>query len=511
MTQPPDHQADTERKDGESKDGERKDAVEPADDLVTTQHSIMVDGPDGAPTELSYTVTTGRIVLRKEGQTDDKFDGPLPKAEVFVTAYTADTDDPVSRPVTFAFNGGPGSSSVWLHLGLLGPRRVLMGDAGALLPPPYGLGDNAQTLLTHSDLVFIDPVSTGFSRAVKGEKPGDFHGYGGDIESVGEVIRLWTTRNGRWLSRKYLCGESYGTTRAAGLARYLQERYGLYLNGLMLISAILDFGSVKFGGGNDDPYVLYLPTYAAIAHYHGRHGDRPLREVLDEAEDFARRAYPWALARGSRLSAEERAETCARLAALTGLSADYIDRVDLRPEHVRFLTELLRDQRLVVGRIDGRFTGWDTDYGRELWSDDPSISAIIGPYTAALNHYVRTELGYESDLPYEVLTDRVRPWSYAEFENQHVFVLDKLAAAMRANPHMRVHVACGYHDAATPYFAAEHTFAHLAIPAELTSNIEFRYHEAGHMMYLHEPSRLSQSQQLAAFVTASDGDRPVTA
>jgi carboxypeptidase C (cathepsin A) len=476
----------------------KQDAPEPTDDLVTTRHTITVDGD-----ELSYTVTTGRIVLRKEGHTEDKFDGPQPKAEVFLTAYTADSENPASRPVTFAFNGGPGSSSVWLHLGLLGPRRVLMGDVGELLPPPYALGDNPQTLLRHSDLVFIDPVSTGFSRAVKGEKSKEFHGYGGDIESVGEVIRLWTTRNGRWMSPKYLCGESYGTTRAAGLSRYLQERFGMYLNGVMLISSILDFGSVDPDGGNDEPYALYLPTYAAIAHYHGKHGDRPLLEVLAEAEEFAERDYPWALARGARLSAEDRAATVARLASLAGLSPDYVDRVNMRLEHIRFLTELLRDRRLVVGRIDGRFTGWDTDYGRETWSDDPSISAIIGPYTAALNHYVRTELDYSSDLPYEVLTDRVRPWSFAEFENQHVFVLGKLAAAMRANPHMRVHVACGYHDAATPYFAAEHTFAHLEIPVELASNIEFSYHEAGHMMYLHEPSRLAQSEQLASFVTAT--------
>jgi carboxypeptidase C (cathepsin A) len=474
---------------------------EPTDDLVTTRHTIAVE--DG---ELSYSVTTGRIVLRREGHTDDKFDGSQAKAEVFVTAYTADSENPASRPVTFAFNGGPGSSSVWLHLGLLGPRRVIMGDVGDLLPPPYALADNPQTLLRHCDLVFIDPVSTGFSRAVKGEKPKDFHGYGGDIESVGEVIRLWTTRNGRWMSPKYVCGESYGTTRAAGLARYLQERFGMYLNGVMMISSILDFGAVDATGGNDDPYALYLPTYAAIAHYHGKHGDRPLLEVLAEAEEFAERDYPWALARGARLPADERAAAVARLASLTGLSADYVDRVNLRVEHVRFLTELLRDRRLVVGRIDGRFTGWDTDYGRETWSADPSMSAIIGPYTAALNHYVRAELGYSSDLPYEILTDRVRPWSYSEFENQHVFVLAKLAAAMRANPHMRVHVACGYHDAATPYFAAEHTFAHLEIPVELASNIEFGYHEAGHMMYLHEPSRLALSGQLASFVAAGAAD-----
>jgi carboxypeptidase C (cathepsin A) len=473
---------------------------EPTDDLVTTRHTITLE--DG---ELSYTATSGRIVLRQEGQTDDKFDGSQAKAEVFVTAYTADTEDPAGRPVTFAFNGGPGSSSAWLHLGLLGPRRVLSGDVGALTPPPYGIADNAQTLLRHSDLVFIDPVSTGYSRAVKGEKPKEFHGYGGDITSVGEVIRLWTTRNGRWMSPKYLCGESYGTTRSAGLARYLQERYGLYLNGVVLISAVLDFGSIIFSGGNDDPYVLYLPTYAAIAHYHGKLGGRALREVLADAESYADQDYPRILARGARLTADERSAAAGRLAELTGLPADYLDRVNLRPEHVRFLTELLRDRRLTVGRIDGRFTGWDADYGQERWSEDPSMSAIIGPYTAALNHYVRAELGYSSDLPYEVLTSRVRPWSYAEFENQHVFVLDKLGAAMRANPHMRVHVDCGYYDAATPYFAAEHAVAHLDIPSELVANISFSYYEAGHMMYLHEPSRLAQSQQLARFVTAPGG------
>jgi carboxypeptidase C (cathepsin A) len=378
-----------------------------------------------------------------------------------------------------------------------------MGDAGALLPPPYALADNEQTLLRHSDLVFIDPVSTGFSRAVKGGKPADFHGFAGDIESVGEVIRLWTTRSDRWMSPKYLCGESYGTTRAAALSRHLQERYGMYLNGLMLISTFLDGGTTEFTGGNDDAYACYLPTYAAIAHYHGKHGDRPLREVLDEAEAYAGRDYLWVLGRGSRLTPEERAAAVARIAALTGLTEDYVDRVDLRPEHIRFFTELLRSQRRTVGRLDGRFTGWESDYGREQWTSDPSSDAITGPYTAALNHYVRSELKYQSDLPYEVLTSRVHPWSYKEFEGAHLYVADKLAAAMRTNPHMRVHVACGYHDGATPYFAAEHTFAHLTIPPELAGNIEFSYFEAGHMMYVHEPSRLEQTEQLGRFVTTA--------
>src|SRR5215472_12687609 len=264
-----------------SGNGERKEA-EPVDDLVTTSHAITADGA-----ELRYTATAGRVVLRTEEHTDDKFDGPQAKAEMFMVSYTLDGADPAARPVTFAFNGGPGSSSIWLHLGVLGPRRVLMGDVGNLLPPPYGLGDNAQTLLKHSDLVFIDPVSTGYSRAVKGEKSKEFHGFSGDVESVGEVIRLWTSRNGRWMSPKYLCGESYGTTRAAALSRHLQERYGLYLNGLMLISCYLNGGSVMFTPGNDDPYVSYLPTYTAIANYHSKHGDRSLTEMLAQAHEYA--------------------------------------------------------------------------------------------------------------------------------------------------------------------------------------------------------------------------------
>ena len=503
----PDNQPDQPDVPTQPKKNEPADTQpEPADDLVTTKHTLMIDGA-----ELKYTATAGRMVLRTEGHTDDKFDGPQPKAEVFLTSYVVDREEgatgPNERPVTFAFNGGPGSSSIWLHLGLLGPRRVLMGDAGGLLPPPYGIADNNQTLLRHSDLVFIDPVSTGYSRAIQGEKSKNFHGYRADIESVAEVIRLWTTRHGRWMSPKYLCGESYGTTRASGIARHLQERAGLYLNGLMLISAYLDSGSVSFTDGNDDPYVNYLPTYAAIAHYHGKLGDRPLRDVLAEAEEYAVGEYRRVLALGARASADERAAAIEKVATLTGLSPTYVDAVNLRPEHVRFLTELLRDEHKTVGRIDGRFTGWDSDYGRERWTTDPSIDAITGPYSAAFNHYARAELGYASDLTYEVLTDRVQPWSYKEFEAQSLHVLDKLAAAMRVNPHLRVHVACGYYDAATPYFAAESDIAHLAIPAELAGNVEFAYYEAGHMMYVHEPSRLDQSARLAAFVTPGQRGR----
>lgn len=482
---------------GHKREPDKSDGAPPSDELVVTRH--VVHTADGV--ELRYTATCGRVVLRREEHTDDKFDGHKPKAEVFLTAYTLDDAPPRGRPVTFAFNGGPGSSSIWLHLGLLGPRRVLSGDVGALTPPPYDLVDNPHTLLAHSDLVFIDPVSTGYSRPTKGEKPKDFHGYTADLESVGEVIRLWTTRHGRWLSPKYLCGESYGSLRAAALARHLQETYGMNLNGLMLISTVLDIGLLDEGGHNDHPYAMFLPTYAAIAHYHGLHGDRQLRELVAEAEAYAARDYPWVLSRGARLTAAERAEAVARLAALTGLSEDYVDRVNLRIEHIRFFTELLRHRRLTVGRLDGRFTGWEQDYGRERWSADPSIDAMKGPYTAALNHYVRAELGFASDLPYEVISSAVRlGWSFREFEGQHVSVADKLAEAMRANPFLRVYVGCGYYDGATPYFSAQHTVAHLAIPDELRGQVEFAYYPAGHMMYVHESSRIEQSGHLAAFV-----------
>ncbi|MGH3795455.1 MAG: S10 family peptidase [Pseudonocardiaceae bacterium] len=471
---------------------------EPADDLVTTSHTLTVEGR-----ALGYTATAGRIVLREENFSEGKFEGHAPRAEMFVVSYTLHGAEPATRPVTFAFNGGPGSSSVWLHLGLFGPRRVVMGDAGSPTPPPWGLTDNMESLLAHSDLVFIDPVSTGYSRTVKGGKPRDYHGYAKDIESVAELVRLWTSRSGRWLSPKFLAGESYGTLRAAALAAHLQQRHGMFLNGLILISSVLDMGAVRFTEGNDLPYSLFLPTYAAIAHYHGRHDRRSLREVLDEAQAFASGDYPLALARGARMPEADRAEVARRVAALTGLSADYVARVRLRPEHLRFFRELRRADGLVVGRFDGRFTGWDADDGGEHPATDPSYAALVGPYTAGLNHYVRAELGYSSDLPYEVLTDRVLPWSYASFEGQQVSVAGKLAEAMRDNPHLRVHVGAGYHDGATPYFAAEHVLAQLPIPDQLRANIEIRYYEAGHMMYVHEPSRIQQSADLAAFVSAA--------
>ncbi|MGZ5417609.1 MAG: S10 family peptidase [Nocardioides sp.] len=481
-----------------SKTETSKKPAEPTDDVVATKHHLKV-----GRTTIDYTATTGRVVLRDEVYEDGKFVGFKAKAEMSVTSYVVD-GDVETRPVTFAFNGGPGSSSVWLHMGLFGPRRVLMGDAGELAAPPYGLADNPESLLAVSDLVFIDPVSTGYSRVLEGEKPDPFHGYQGDIESVAELIRIWTSRHKRWMSPKFLAGESYGTLRAAAMAEHLQSRHSMFVNGLMLISSVLDLSSIDFENQrNDRAHALYLPTYAAIAHYHGKNGRKSLKSVLADAEEYAAREYPWVLSRGDRLTSKERAHAVRRIASLTGLTEDYVDRADLRIEHWRFFGELLRDERRTVGRLDGRFSGPAASAIAENMDADPSHDAIMGPYAAAFNHYVRDELGYENDLPYEQISRRVHPWSYKDFEGRPIDVTPKLERAMRQNPHLKVHVAYGYYDGATPHFAAEDVLAHLQISEELRANIEHAYYPAGHMMYVHEPTRRQQSKDLAEFVSRS--------
>ena len=476
----------------------------PRDQINEVQHAVTIAGQ-----EISYTVTTGTLVLKEEtekkGDKEGEAEGEKPKASIFFVAYTRnDVDDKTRRPITFSFNGGPGSSSVWLHLGALGPRRVLMGDVGHLLPPPYGLVDNPESILDVSDLVFIDPMLTGYSRAVVGEKAKEFLSFKKDIESVGDFIRLYTTRYHRWLSPKFLIGESYGTTRAAGLSGYLQDRHGMYLNGIMLVSAILDFGTADFQPGNDLPHILYLPTFAATAWYHQRLDaqlQKDLHGLLEEVEAFALGEYATALMKGAALTAAERAEILKQLARFTGLSADYLDRVNLRIEIMRFTKELLRDQRRTVGRLDSRFTGIDRDAGGETFEYDPSLANITGPYTAAFNDYVRRELKFESDLPYEVLNFKANEqWSFAQHENRYVEVAETLRKAMTANPYLKVFVGNGYYDLATPYFATEYTFNHLSLDPSLRPNISMGYYEAGHMMYIHEPSLAKLKQDLAAFI-----------
>jgi carboxypeptidase C (cathepsin A) len=479
---------------------EEKKPPAPEEKVVQTKHSVKIGGQ-----EIKYTATAGTILLKLEDGT--------PKASIFYVAYTKDdASDASQRPITFSFNGGPGSSSVWLHLGLLGPRRVQMGDAGALLPPPYRLVDNDVSLLDISDLVFIDPVSTGYSRAVPGETPQQFHGVTPDVESVADFIRLYTTRNKRWSSPKFLAGESYGTTRAAGLSGYLQQRYGMYLNGIVLISSILNFETAEFDAGNDLPYILYLPTYTAIAWYHKKlpadlqSGD--VQKAVEESRKFAVGEYTDALMTGDALPAARRAEITQKVARLTGLSPDYIDRTNLRIEIQRFTKELLRSERRTIGRIDARFTGIDRDAAGERPEFDPSIAAIIGPYSGMLNNYVRNDLKFDSDLPYEVLTGRVRPWSYAPYENRYVNVAETLRSAMTQNPFLHVFVAKGYYDLATPFFAADYTFDHLGLDPTLRGHLSGAYYEAGHMMYVHPPSLAKLKADIAQFIKSSTAANP---
>jgi carboxypeptidase C (cathepsin A) len=467
----------------------------PKEELVETQHVVVIDGE-----EIPYTARVGTLVLKEE-------DGK-PRASIFYVAYTRDGVADVSqRPITFSFNGGPGSSSVWLHLGVLGPRRVLMGEEGHPLPPPYRLVNNDYSLLDVTDLVFIDPVSTGYSRAAEEDEAKEFHGFEKDIASVGEFIRLYTTRFERWSSPKLLAGESYGTTRAAGLSGHLQEELGLYLNGIMLISAVLNFQTIGFDLGNDLPYILFLPTYATTAWYHKRLPSelqqRDLGEVVEEVRAFAQEPYTLALMQGAALPDAERERIVQKLADYTGLSETYVERSNLRIDIHRFVKELLRDQRRTVGRFDSRFMGIDRDAVGEKFDYDPSYAIVQGAYTAMLNNYVRTALKFESDLPYEILTERVRPWDYGKYQNQYVNVAETLRAAMTQNPYLQVFVANGYYDLATPYFATEYTFNHLGLDPSLQANISMGYYEAGHMMYLRLLSLQRLKADLACFVQAA--------
>lgn len=480
------------------------DQTQVQDNLVTTKHSVVIDGK-----EIKYTATTGTLVLKYEdtattGEEAGKFAGHKAKAEVFFVAYSRDNiKKKAKRPLTFSFNGGPGSSSIWMHLGALGPRRVLVEDTEAT-PPPYRLSDNEFSLLDKTDLVFIDPVGTGFSRPIAGEKAQDFHSLKRDVESVSAFIRLYISRYERWLSPLFLIGESYGTTRASALSAHLQDTHGINLNGLMLISAVLDFGTLSFHHNNDLCYALFLPTYSATAWYHqalpAKLQKKKLRTVLDEVEDFVRQDYVPALFQGSSLSSEASEAIAQKLAHFTGLSADFIQNSNLRVTIWHFTKELLRQRQETVGRIDSRYLGRDRNSAGAMFEYDPSLAATTPPYSAAFNSYVRNELEYHSDVPYTTLSyDVNKNWQW-ESDNQYVDVAESLRKTMCANPHMKVHVANGYYDLATPHFATEYTFDHLSLAPALRDNISMSYYEAGHMMYVHMPSLEKFKRSLAAFI-----------
>jgi carboxypeptidase C (cathepsin A) len=466
-------------------------AKETLENLVTTQHSVQIAGRS-----ISFEATAGKLRLKNDDLES--------RAEVFFIAYTkTGVQNPSERPVTFCFNGGPGSSSVWLHLGMLGPKKIHFPDDASYLRPPYALRDNPWSMLDTTDLVFIDPVSTGYSRPSAEVEGSEFHGFDEDVESVGQFIHDYTTRFLRWPSPKFLCGESYGGVRAAGLSEHLQRRYNMELNGIVVISGAINFQTLRFSTSNDLPCVCFLPCFAATAWYHNALSpelqSQPLDQVVARATAFAQGPYASALLQGTALPAAQQQQIAAEISRLTGLSQEFVQQARLRITMRRFGKELLRDRGLTIGRFDSRYRNRDRDDAGESYEFDASGAAIFGPFTATFNDYIRRDLKFEDPRVYEILTGAVQPWSYASFENRYVDASESLRRAMTANPALKVFAACGHYDLATPPAAMDYTLDHLGLADELLPNITRRYYEAGHMMYIHDPSHQQLREDLLQF------------
>jgi carboxypeptidase C (cathepsin A) len=472
-----------------------KDAPKAAEETLTkTDHFVTVDGK-----KIEYQATAGTLTLH-----DD--DGKA-TAHVFFVAYNKTVaGNNASRPITFAFNGGPGSSAVWLHLGAFGPKRVDLGENGRETAPPYHLVDNDGTLLDLSDLVFIDPVSTGFSRAVKPEDAKNFHGTEADLHSMAVFIRQYLTKFNRWDSPKYLAGESYGTTRAAGLSNVLEDEQGIYLNGIVFVSVVFNFQTIAFNEGNDLPYPLFLPTYTATAWVHKRLPSElqsDLGRTLAEVEQFSVGEYTTGLMRDGELSPEEREALARKVARYTGLTPEYVLRSGLRIEASRFRKELLREKGRTVGRYDSRYQGTDLDDVSDRPEYDPSYPVVQAPFTALVNNYFRATLNYHTDLDYRVLTGKVQPWDYGA-KNHYLNTGPSLRQAMAKNPGLRVFVASGRYDLATPYAATRYTFSHLGLNPDQRKRVTLENYPAGHMMYTEKESRQKLKADLMKFYQSAE-------
>jgi carboxypeptidase C (cathepsin A) len=451
-------------------------------------------------TEVKYRTTTGRLTLRHpNGKARGHF---------FFVAYTRDGMDPKTRPITLSYNGGPGSPGIWLHMGLMGPKRVQMGADGFQPAPPYQLVDNDESPLDVTDIVMIDPINTGFSRPAEGEPASQFTGVRGDVESVSEFIRTWLMRFDRWRSPKYLLGESYGTMRSAGVAEELQNRHGIELNGIVLVSSILDYQTKGYVAGNDYPYANFLPSFTASAWYHKKLPadlqGMSLAKAVDESRQFAFGEYLTALVKGSRLSPQERRAIAQKVARYSGLSTEYIEQANLRVSDPRFRKELLRDRGLMIGRLDGRYTALDADDAGETQEFDPSNHALAGPYTALFLDYVKRDLGYLTELPY-FTSGQVQPWSYMPYQNRYLNMVESLRSAMARNPYLKVLVANGYYDFATPFGGTEYTFDHLGYEQTYKDRVKLTYYEGGHMMYIVPPLLKQLKRDIAVFIAGSRG------
>lgn len=460
---------------------------------VATHHEIHVGGR-----LLKFTSTAGMLPIRNaDGETE---------ANIFFIAYTLDSPPAGPRPLMFSFNGGPGSASVWLHLGCIGPKRVKMQAEGEMPAPPFELVDNEYTWLDQTDLVFIDPVGTGYSRAAKKELGKKFWGVQGDIQSVGEFIRLYLTRYERWASPLFLVGESYGTTRASGLSGYLLDR-GIALNGIVLVSSVLNFETLEFTRGNDLPYILYLPSYTTTAWFHHKLPadleSQDFQKTVHEVEDWAGNGYAEALAKGDHLTPDERQAVIDRLARYTGLPKSYIDDANLRVKQWDFCKELLRDQKRTIGRLDSRFKGIDSSGVSEAPDYDPSEAAVRPPYTALFNDYVRRELAYKSDKEYYILGGGVHGWDWGSAGQGFPDVTPALHSALVRNPYMKLFVASGYFDLATPFFATQYTLEHLGLDPSLRPNISTGEYDAGHMMYIRSESLAKLKHDVSSFVAGA--------
>jgi carboxypeptidase C (cathepsin A) len=482
----------------EAKAPEKCDEKSTKEEWSVTDHSIKIGGQT-----IPYKASAGTTLLK-----NDKGD---PTGLLYSVAYTrSDVKDLTTRPVAFLYNGGPGSASMWLHMGAFGPRRAYTVDGVFTPPAPYKLVDNSESLLDKTDLVFIDAMGTGYSHAVCKATEHDFYGIDEDAAAFAQFIVDYLSRNDRWNSPKFLIGESYGTFRSAVLGNYLQQHDTVHLNGIVLISSVLDLSTITFPTGDDRSYVYYLPSYAAVAWYHKVLKDRPsdLPAFVEEARKYAYGDYDDALFKGSELSASEKAAVAKKLSYFTGLSEDYLIKADLRVNLSQFMAELQRSKGLTTGRIDARFTGYTYDLLEENAQGDPEGPAVGGAFTALINEYNHDELKFGKDKVYHNTSGGGGGWNWTRTGGQRrggffpsgPNVEGDLAQAMITNPKLLVQVENGYYDMATPFFATEFTMEHLGLPAELQKNIKLDYYTAGHMMYLHDEDRVRLHNQIAGLI-----------